>query len=322
LSVKARVRGAGRAPAALMVRSMPLAPFLRSRRRYDRALREGDPEAGPPLLLRLARLREIPAGVRSFTPPGRPDVRFVNIESLTTQWIYWLGMDWVDRHGSGARLWGALCERSKAIVEIGANLGFFTICGGKVAPGSYRAFEPHPRSAAAMRANLAENGVDRVEVIEAAIVPDGWGATINLYVPPGNGDSTPGSATLVAEHDASIEVPAVPIGAALAACDLLKLDVESFEPVLLAAAWPTLVRLQPTLMVEVHDVNVALRGLLPQLIASVDGRAFAMRRSTLTPVNADAFARGHLYETFGTWDFLIVPRHRAATVDALVEVAG
>jgi FkbM family methyltransferase len=320
--VKAWIRHAARPLVTRIVKSLPLAPLLRARRRYDRTLRKKNPEASVPLSLRLARLRQVPPGVRSFTPPGRTDVRFVNTESLTTQWIYWLGMDEVERHGAGARLWEALCARSSNIVEIGANLGSYTVCGGKVAPGTYRAIEPHPRSAAALRANLAENGIKRVDVIEAAVVPEGWGESVRLYVPTGYDQATPGGATLVAEHDASIEVGAIPIETAIAGCDLLKLDVESFEPVLLGAAWPTLVRLRPILMVEVHDVNVALRAVLPQLMSKVDGRAFAMRRRTLAPIDAEAFTRGQLYDSFGTWDYLIVPSDRSPVIDHLIDSAA
>jgi hypothetical protein len=57
-------------------------------------------------------------------------------------------------------------------------------------------------------------------------------------------------------------------------------------------------------------------------MSKVDGRAFAMRRTTLAPIDAEAFARGHLYDAFGTWDYLIVPSQRSQVVDHLVATAA
>lgn len=303
-----------------MVRALgiaPARPFLAARERFDRTLRDGNEATRAPALLRLARLRPVPRDIRVFTPPGRPDVRFVNGSSGVTQWTFWLGMDEVARLGSGPRVWEALCANAREIVEIGANIGFYTVPGGAAAKGTYRAYEPHPESAAALRANLLENGAANVEVHQVAVVPDS-GGPVQLAIPPSD-TVTPGGASLVPEFrvGSTVSVQGVPVADVLGSCDLLKLDVEGLEAALFRAGWDALVRLRPTIMVEVHDTNRELRSLLPQLLAETDASVFAMRRASLVPVPNELMGDGVLFDSFGTWDYLLVPRDRRDGVDRL-----
>ncbi|MBV8387235.1 MAG: FkbM family methyltransferase, partial [Acidimicrobiia bacterium] len=224
----------------------------------------------------------------------------------------------VARLGAGPRVWEALCARAAEVVEIGANIGFYTVPGAKVAGGVYRAYEPHPESASLLRANLAENGLDNVDVHEAAVVA-GSEDFVDLTIPPAFDGATPGNATLVPEFSGGsvVRVAAEPMAAALGGCDLLKLDVEGLEAALFEAAWNDLVRLRPAIMVEVHDVNEQLRALLPGLVEASGGRAYAMRRASLASVRTEELGRGPLFERYGTWDYLLVPSGREHMVDAL-----
>jgi FkbM family methyltransferase len=307
-----------RTVAVDVVTHVPSAPLLAFRRRYDEILRTVDPAARPPALLRLARLRPVPQSVRSFTPPGRPDIRFVNGASGVTQWTYWLGMDDVARLGAGPRVWEALCAGAADVVEIGANIGFYTVPGAKAATGRYRAYEPHPESATVLRANLAENGLAEVEVHEAAVVA-GAAGPVDLTVPPAFDSATPGNATLVPEFSGGsvVQVQGVPMAEALGSCDLLKLDVEGLEAALFESAWAELVRLRPAIMVEVHDVNRELRALLPRLLDEMGAAAYAMRRASLVAVPNSEMGAGPLFERYGTWDYLVVPAGREAMVAGL-----
>lgn len=318
--VLAAARSAARVVAASAVRSVPLSAMLSVRSRFDRTA-HAHRRAAPPLLLRLARFRPIPPDVRMFSPPGRDDVHFVNVDSLATRWIFWMGMDYAGRHGAGPRLWEALCARADEIVEVGANIGFFATTGGAVARGTYRAYEPHPRSAKALRANLAANGLTAVDVVEAAVVPDAAGGVVSLSAPTGYDGATPLSAAVRPStgDQVAIEVEALTISDVLGKCDLLKLDVEGLEADLLEASWSVLRKLAPVVMIEVHDVNERLRMLLPMFLGETDAQAFSMHRDSLRPVPQEAFAEGRLFDTFGTWDYLIVPRSRAGMIDRLVD---
>ncbi|MBV8237120.1 MAG: FkbM family methyltransferase [Acidimicrobiia bacterium] len=303
-----------RSAAVAVVSRAPLGLFAGARRRYDERLRR-DPASRPPLLLRLARLRPVPPAVDAFSPPGRPDVRFVSRTAGVTQWTYWLGMEEVARLGAGTRVWEALCAGADEVVEIGANIGFYTVPGGRAARGAYRAYEPHPESAAVLRANLAENGLTAVDVQEAAVVA-GPAREVELAVPPAFDGATPGNATLAPEFSGGSVVPVqgVPVNDVLGAADLLKLDVEGLEAPLLEAAWDELVRLRPAIMIEVHDVNRPLRALLPALLRATEARAYAMRQASLVAVADEGLGTGALFDRYRTWDYLLVPDARRALV--------
>src|SRR5215212_6643397 len=80
--------------------------------------------------------------------------------------------------------WRHCCTRASAVLELGANVGYFTVQGATAAPGArYVAVEPHPVSAGVCRANLALNGIGSVELLEAAAVPGAGPSAVELQVP-------------------------------------------------------------------------------------------------------------------------------------------
>jgi hypothetical protein len=66
-----------------------------------------------------------------------------------------------------------------------------------------------------------------------------------------------------------------------------------------------------------HDVNRELRALLPELLAEWDATVFAMRTDVLEPVPPERVATGDLFQTYGTWDYLVVPADKAAMIEGL-----
>jgi FkbM family methyltransferase len=65
-----------------------------------------------------------------------------------------------------------LCRKVKSVLEIGGNVGLFTVIGGQAASGQYTGMEPVLAVAAVLRRNLRRNGLTAVEVLEAAAIPD------------------------------------------------------------------------------------------------------------------------------------------------------
>jgi FkbM family methyltransferase len=314
--MKQSIRQLFRPLAVRIAEALPLRPLLLARERFDRRLTAGERRLRAPLAIRIGRLRPIPPAVRSFSPPGRPDLRFVNAESMSLQMIYWLGMDEAGRHAAGTRVWESLCARSRDVVEVGANVGFYAVPGARAARGRYRTFEPHPRSAQVLRSNLAENGIERAEVIEAAVVPDDWKASVRLTWPAGRDWATPASAGMAVEGGDGVDVKAVPVREAIAGCDLLKLDVEGLECALLRACLPALSETSPLLMLEVLDPE--LRLMLPEVVSALGAEAFAMGLTALRPVTPEALRDGPIYDVYGTWDYLIVPASRSSALEGLV----
>lgn len=310
-----------------ILNQMPAGPFLAARRRYETRLVRA-PDALPSIALRLAAFRRrIPAEVDVFSLSGRPELRMVNQDSLSTQILFWTGINWVAQFTCGIEVWERLCERASNIIEIGANIGYYTIAGGAATRGRYVAFEPHPRSCAALRRNVLLNRTQRVNVVEAAVVPDSATESVELIVPTGTDRATPAGAMVrgssfdahtAAGGSQSIMVKAFPIGAAIRGCDLIKLDVEGLEAALLSAAREEVLSTNPAIMVEIHDHNYGLRALVCQFIAELDARAYAMRRDHLVQVDASSIESGPLLRALGTWDFLIVPGERRAVVEGLL----
>ncbi len=250
----------------------------------------------------------------------------VGVESIGTRIVFWTGADWLSRTGAGLHIWELLCQRATRIVELGANVGYYAIAGAPATRGTYIAFEPHPRSCAALRRNLALNGIDRVTVHEAAAVAQSDLTTVELICPTGNDRAAPSGAMVKGSpfelddperETETVLVQAEPFTSAIAASDLVKIDVEGLEAQLLTSGWKQLSTDRPAVMVEVHEHNRELRSLLPKLISDLDATVFAMKRDHLIQVEAGVLERGSL-APYGTWDFLIVPRDRSLLIEGLV----
>lgn len=307
----------------------PDRPFLAARRKYVRRLEAPGPTSLP-VLLRLGAFRKrIPSSVKTFELLDRPNLKMVNVESLGTQIIFWTGDYWVSQHAAGIAVWQELCQRADHIVELGANVGYYTIGGGLVAKGTYTAYEPHPRSCAALRSNLDLNEIKLVKVVEAAGVSDTTTTQVELVCPTGSDRAAPsgamvkGSSLPAAYPDRETEsfmVDAVAFNEAIDGADLVKIDVEGLEAQLLVSAWPQLCATKPAIMVEILGQNSDLRSLIPRLMLDLGAVAYAMRRDHLVPVEPDVLEGGALFDTCHTWDYLIVPKGRSDLVEGLVRV--
>jgi FkbM family methyltransferase len=224
-------------------------------------------------LLRLLCCGGIPAAVTSFTLGDRPELRFVNAESLVLHQLYWFG-----EQGWEPQLlpwWRHFCRHSSAILELGANVGYFTIQGAKAGPQArYLAVEPYPTSARVCRANLELNRIGSVELLAAAAVAQAGLTAVELHVPDEQ-LATPTVAFVGADTELpepmsrhvtrTVSVPAVDVRSLLSGVDLLKLDVEGQEHALLAAGREQLRRRKPTIFVEVLPGTVRLRRLIAEL---------------------------------------------------------
>jgi hypothetical protein len=84
-------------------------------------------------LLRALREGGIPRGVSTFRLVDDPDLRFVAAESLVLAQLYWYGAQ-----GWEPELlpwWRAFCRRADSVLELGANVGYFTVQAARAAPG-------------------------------------------------------------------------------------------------------------------------------------------------------------------------------------------
>jgi FkbM family methyltransferase len=255
----------------------------------------------------------IPRAVTSFDLVDNPALRFLPVDSQVLGQLYWAG-----EAGWEPELlpwWRRFCRGADAVLELGANVGYFAVQGGRAAPGvRYVAVEPHPFSAEICRRHLALNDVRSVEVLEAAAVADAGISSVSLHV-PADQQATPTIAFLPADTElpadmardvrAVIDVPAVDVRSLLDGVDVIKLDVEGQEHLLLEAARDHLRARRPALFVEVLPGTDRLRALLADLCSSDGYRCYALTRRDAVELAPEDLATIRLMDRFGCQDVLL-----------------
>jgi FkbM family methyltransferase len=297
-----------------VVRRLPVAVADRLRRPSGAPPGSGRHRAHAALLRALAR-GGIPAGVTTFRLPDNPELRFVNAESLVLQQLYWLGEQgwepWL------LPWWRRCCGRASNILELGANVGYFTVQGARAGPQArYVAVEPFPASTRVCRANLELNRVRSVELVAAAAVAQPGLATVELHVP--SDQLAAPTVAFVGAHSElpapmrrrlrqSVSVPAVDVRSLLPGVDLLKLDVEGQEHALLAASLPHLRRHRPTVFVEVLPGTARLRQLLAGLCRDDGFSCYLPCRDALVRLEAPDILEVRLLDRYGVQDVILSP---------------
>jgi FkbM family methyltransferase len=219
-------------------------------------------------------------GVGSFAPLDRSDLRFNAIDSMVMRSVYWLGVQGYE--GVLAELWRRLAERADNVLEVGGNVGLFTVIGGKATRGRYEVVEPVPEVAASLRSHLELNQLPRVIVHEAAVVPNDGGGTVLLSIPR-EGSANPVGSHLVEGGEVTgrsservIEVPSISFPNLIRNCDLVKIDAEGIEAMLLSSAWAYIVEHRPTLVIEVLPESRELGELLREIAAEAGYRIYVV----------------------------------------------
>jgi FkbM family methyltransferase len=265
------------------------------------------------VLLRGLSRGGIPRAVSRFRLVDDADLEFLAVDSQVLEQLYWCGEE-----GWEPELlpwWRAFCRTSRSVLELGTNVGWFAVQGGRAAPGvRYVAVEPHPLSAEICRSHLALNSVTSVEVLEAAAVADAAVCSVPLLVPADQAATptvaflspdTELPADMAADIGSVLDVPAVDVRTLLDGVDLIKLDVEGQEHVLLGAMRAHLRATRPTLFVEVLAGTPQLRALLTELCATLGYRCYALSREGPVELDAERLATARLRDEFGCQDVLL-----------------
>ena len=143
------------------------------------------------------------------------------------------------------RLFEQLVEPGMSVVDIGANIGYFTVLSAVLTgpTGQVLAVEPEPRNLAQLQANLAAPGLEHVRLIAAACsdhlgqaelgvnaAESGWH---RLLAPGGSRDGL---------HAVTVELTTIDTVLGDHPVDLVKIDVEGFEGPVVAGMRATLER--------------------------------------------------------------------------------
>ncbi len=257
------------------------------------------------------------SGLDTVTVPGPNGIRLAAVDSRLVRLLYWYGEEAVEGHE--VHWWRHFCRRSTSILEIGANIGYYTVQGALAAPDvPYRAVEAHPTSAATVRRNLELNHITNVDLVEAAAVGSPDITSVELALPELERYATPTGAFVRDATEgvearrpatASITVPAVPASTLAEGVDLVKLDIEGSEHLVLEPILDQLVERRATILIEVLRETPKLRSLLAGLAGS-DYRFWVVADVELREIGTESLLRDDLLAVHGSRDIAVVPRER------------
>ena len=148
----------------------------------------------------------------------------------------------------------ALVGPGDLVVDVGANIGFYTLrLAQLVGPrGTVVSFEPMPHALSRLKAHLGVNGMNHVTVVEAA-ASDGEGVAELFLGPP---EHTSIASINPRDGAASVRVRCQTLDSGIGSVNrvaLLKIDAEGVEGRVLAGANRLLSECSPAIVAEVND---------------------------------------------------------------------
>jgi len=158
-------------------------------------------------------------------------------------------------------LFARLAQRSRTVLDIGANTGFYSLLAGH-AGATVLAFEPIPSIASILEGNLRNNSLSNVQVFRCAVSNAVGRAT--MFLPKADHGLIETGASLnrefQSEHNAEVDVEVCTVDQVSDGrqIDLIKIDVETLEEKVLSGARRTIVRCRPIISVEILSDNNAL----------------------------------------------------------------
>lgn len=199
------------------------------------------------------------------------------VEADGLRWIQRGGNtdDWiaVNHEESLTPVLDGLLPEGGVFVDVGAHVGRWSLrLAGKAS--RVISVEANPATAAVLRAHVALNDVENVDVLEMAA----WDSQTRLSLSDPNGKVTGGSTRVVEGDDATVD--ALPLDDVLFAVNpaLIKLDVEGADLHALRGMAGTLARAKPTLFIEDHSIYGYYD--LDDLKALLDGYGYGWREIT------------------------------------------
>lgn len=251
-----------------------------------------------PMLKHVSKRRLAYREVKELRPLDAPEIALTPCDSMVFECIYWYGLRGYE--GVLADVWAALCEHSRATLEVGANIGIYSIIGARAAPAAdYLAVEPSPRAALVARSNFALNGLTSIRLLEAAAVPGPDRGMVALSIPPEAHGIPVGSHLAQAlEVDgrataATVHVDGIPMHELAQGRDLIKIDAEGVEYELIDSIRAPILRERPAIVVEVLPHARELARLLRELAVQAPFLIFvvpAWGSDRLIPIDPEQFS--------------------------------
>ncbi len=162
--------------------------------------------------------------------------------------------------------------RGATYLDVGANIGLTAITAASTRPDlRVVAFEPVRSNAELLARNIAENRLENCAVVNSAVGDKPGEVAMNNNGPWSTIESSAGG---------HVDIPIVTLDDYCAAylpdtrVDLIKIDVEGYEPNVLAGASTTIARWNPTIFMEFNSWALIRQGRNPLAFAAALWQAF------------------------------------------------
>ena len=162
-------------------------------------------------------------------------------------------------------LWIRLCKDAEVIFDVGANTGVFALIAKTINPNAeVYAFEPVKRVAQKIDYNNSINNYDIKVIQKAAADYDGVGTIYDpmeehLYSVTVNKNGNSPDRDVTAVEIETIKLSTFIEKEEIKKIDLMKIDVESFEPEVLEGLGPYLKKFQPPIIIEILGEDIGRR---------------------------------------------------------------
>lgn len=178
--------------------------------------------------------------------------------------IFWHGLEKGFEEDS-IKLWMKLCKEANVIFDIGANTGLYSLVAKAINPAAkVYAFDPVRRIADKLRYNISLNNWD-IEVIEKAVSNTDGSAIIydhnieHVYSATLNENFTFSERGSVETEIETIKLDTFISKHNISGVDLIKLDIETYEPQALEGFSNYLQLFKPSILIEILNDEVAIK---------------------------------------------------------------
>ena len=221
---------------------------------------------------------------------------------------------------TSVKLWARLCRSTTGVLDIGANVGIYSLCAARLRPDlQVHAFEPNPYAFARLRMHKVINTLANIVEHPAAIGPEngmtgfGWAVKPGGNIASGGGFSGYGKAHWEKILVQVMRLDGSGIAQTLGARPLVKIDVEGAEMVVFESMKETLA-LRPDIILETFTaeacqvINAQMLPLGYRVYLIDEKGGVLLPRERLMPAELDAH---------GNFNQLLTTRP-ASEIDALM----
>jgi FkbM family methyltransferase len=193
-------------------------------------------------------------------------VKIYNDNLTVASLLFWQGMNGYEPQS--LKIWNRLSEKSRCILDVGANIGIFGLISKRANPSAkVILFEPLERNVKRIHKNFMINGLDCI--VEQVAVSNYEGKAV--FYDMDTDENTIGSfdKNFVEGHKHSskiipIEIPVIKLDSYIndrniEDVDLIKIDVEGVDFEVLMGLKHTIEQFKPIILIEISDTESSLK---------------------------------------------------------------